>query len=531
MGVDEEERARRARSSSADGRRFPSVSYGRVSMLRITTRLRRSLGVALAGCIAATGLTLALPVAAHAGQPPAAAQDITITTYPINTPLTAGTVTVGATASSGLAVTFTTETRGICTVVGTQVTLKAQGECHIAADQAGGEVDEVVYGSAPTVEVSFWVQIPPSFTFAPIADQLLSTGSITLSASTPSDGFVEYSIADRSVCSVPVYARRPAGTVRPAMAGPTDLLTFHKLGTCTVTAKQYDYQGWTGAAPVTRSFQIVAAKSALSLRVPAGIALSKHAAPYQATSSAAVENVLRESTNTTIAKITTTSDTPSVCTVASASSLKLVKAGTCRITAAQSGVGMVTKSFPVWGAPAIPAKGKTTQTVPVLGKGESDLRVKATPAAVCRVADGEVTLIAPGSCKVAVSDGAGTVRAGKIKVAFVKAATPSKQLKHGGKVLFAFDSAVLTPAAKKSLRDDLATLRTARTVIVYGNTYGPGKNSAHSRKLASNRAAAVVAFLKAHGVKAKAVTVAAAMENPVSKNPAKNRRADIYYTK
>lgn len=493
-------------------------------MLRITTRLRRSLGVALAGCIAATGLTLALPVAAHAGELPSQ----TITFPGVNdTPLSAGTVTLSATASSGLPITYSSQTTDVCTVAGSQVTLLAQGPCKIFATQNGNED----YALAPPVSQEFWVQIPPSFTFAPIADQLLSTGSITLSASTPSDGFVEYSVADRSVCSVPVYARRPAGTVRPATAGPTDLLTFHKLGTCTVTAKQYAYQGWTGAAPVTRSFQIVAAKAALTLQVPAGIALSKHTAAYQATSSAAVENVLRESTNTTIAKITTTSDTPSVCTVASASSLKLVKAGTCRITAAQSGVGMVTKSFPVWGAPAIPAKGKTTQTVPVLGKGESDLRVKATPAGVCRVADGEVTLIAPGTCKVAVRDGAVKVRAGKIKVAFVKAATPSKQLKHGGKVLFAFDSAVLTPAAKKSLRGDLATLRTARTVIVYGNTYGPGKNSAHSRKLASDRAAAVVGFLKAHGVKAKAVTVAAAMENPVSKNPAKNRRADIYYTK
>ncbi|WP_017934873.1 OmpA family protein [Nocardioides sp. Iso805N] len=503
-------------------------------MLRITTRLRRSLGVAVAGCIAATGLTLALPVAAHAGGLPS--QTIDFPTVPA-TPLSAGSVTAAATAltgapgtPSGLSVSYASTTTGVCTTAGgSHITLVARGDCTIVASQDGDED----YAAAADVPQTFSVEDVPALAIPVISTQLLSTGSLMIQATSPSGGFIQYGSNTPDVCSMKVYSRRPAGTVRPAMSSNSSLLTFNKVGTCTVAALQYpdaDHY-WLAAGTVTRSFQIVAAKSALSLQVPAGVALSKHTATYKVTSSAAVENVLRQSTNTTIAKITTTSDTPSVCTVASASSLKLVKAGTCRVMAAQAGVGMVTKSFPVWGAPVIPAKGKTTQTVPVLGKGESDLRVKATPAAVCRVADGEVTLIAPGTCKIAVTDGAAKVRAGKVKVAFVKAATPSKQLKHGGKVLFAFDSAVLTRAAKKSLRGDLATLRTARTVIVYGNTYGPGKNSAHSRKLASKRAAAVVAFLKAHGVKAKAVTVAAAMENPVSKNPAKNRRADIYYTK
>ncbi|WGL51463.1 OmpA family protein [Nocardioides sp. BP30] len=579
-------------------------------MPRITTSLRRRVGVALAGCIAATGLSLAVPVAAaHAVTPacqmtfspasirPGETTTLTITgdpdvtnysgmmtvgghlienpgpwllpgngssewsydllqilggatapsvgfrvfPYPTpsvsesSTPLCSGevqlvpalqnqaitfpgiqdtalsvhTVTLNASADSALPVAYSSQTTGVCTVSGSVVTLVSQGKCTVSASQDGNGV----YAAALPVSNSFWVQLPPAFTFAPIADQLLSKGSMKLSAVSPSDGFIEYSVADSSVCSVPVYARRPAGTVRPARSIDTDELTFHKLGTCTVTAKQYQYMGWTGAGPVTRSFKIVDATPALALQVPDGVALSRGKAAISATASAKV-----------------TSSTPSVCTIASATSVKLVAAGACKVTAKLAGATPVSRSFPVWGAPAIPAAGKTTQTVSVLGKGESHLHVTAKPVGVCGASDGEVTLIAPGSCKVRVADHGTTVRSGTIEVAFVKSAKPSQQLKHGGKVLFAFNSAKLTSAAKHALHAHLATLRTASTVVVYGNTYGPGKNSAHSRKLAADRAHAVVRYLRAHGVKAKAVTVAAAMQNPVSKDPAKNRRADVYYT-
>jgi outer membrane protein OmpA-like peptidoglycan-associated protein len=461
------------------------------------------------------------------------AQTITFPAVP-DTLLSAGSVAMAASSDSELPITYSSSTPAVCTTTGgSQVTLVTNGFCTIVASQDGLVDGEPGYDAATQTQ-SFWVQAPQNLLFPAISDQLLSKGSITLEATSNSDTWIDYQVADSSVCSVPVVARRPAGAVRPAMSIDLNVLTFHKLGTCTVSAQQYGYGEWLASAKITRSFQIVEAKPALSLTVPTGVALSKGTAPFTATSSMAVQNVLRASRSA--AKVVTTSSTPSVCKVASVSSVKLVKAGTCTLTAAQSGVGMVTKSFPVWGAPVIPAKGKTTQTVPVLGRGESDLKVNAKPAGVCRAtSDGAVTLIAPGTCKITVTDPSNKattkVRSGSVKIAFVKSAKPSQQLKHAGKVLFAFDSAVLTPAAKKALRHRLATLREATTVIVYGNTYGPGKNSDHSRQLADDRAAAVVDYLKAHGVKAKAVTVAAAMQNPVSKDPAKNRRADIYYIK
>ena len=60
---------------------------------------------------------------------------------------------VGASASSGLSVTFASTTTSVCTVSGTTVTLVVVGQCTIAADQAGS----ANYNAAPQVTQSFAV--------------------------------------------------------------------------------------------------------------------------------------------------------------------------------------------------------------------------------------------------------------------------------------------------------------------------------------------------------------------------------------
>jgi hypothetical protein len=61
--------------------------------------------------------------------------------------------TITAAASSGLAVTFTSNTKHVCTVSGGQVTLVAAGTCTIEATQAG----TVDYQAATPVTQSFQV--------------------------------------------------------------------------------------------------------------------------------------------------------------------------------------------------------------------------------------------------------------------------------------------------------------------------------------------------------------------------------------
>jgi sugar lactone lactonase YvrE len=73
-------------------------------------------------------------------------------------------VTVGASSSSGLAVSFTSLTTSVCTVSSTQVTLLNTGTCTIQASQAG----TANYAAATPVTQSFTVLPGAGFTITPI---------------------------------------------------------------------------------------------------------------------------------------------------------------------------------------------------------------------------------------------------------------------------------------------------------------------------------------------------------------------------
>jgi outer membrane protein OmpA-like peptidoglycan-associated protein len=433
-----------------------------------------------------------------------------------NKPLSAGTATVSAVASSGLPVTYTSLDTSVCTVNAQTgvVTLVAQGECQIRADQAGN----ASYNAAPSVYRDFYVQLPQTITFAPVADQVLGTAPFALDVSSNSGRYIDVVSNTPTVCAV--HEHQPEAPVRYQKASsfvpPTvELLA---LGTCSVTASRGESNTWLPATPVTRTFKIKAAVTpAITLTAPWG-------APMSAKSVA-----LGVSTNVDGA-VTVASLTPAVCTV-SGKTVSLRKAGTCTVRASQDDVESVTKSFPVWATPVLPATGKATTTVTALGMGEESLTLRATPSSVCKADGKRVLLLAAGSCKVTVAKGGTTLRSRTIKVTFPKKTKPSDQLELAGTAYFDFDSAKLTAKAKKTLRSLVPTLKEAKLVVVYGNTFGPGKNSKHSKALSAARAKAVADYLAKRGVKAKAVKVAAAMKNPVSDKAAKNRRADIYVVK
>jgi hypothetical protein len=63
-------------------------------------------------------------------------------------------LTLSAMASSGLPVTFSSSTPGVCTVIGSMVTLVSTGTCTIVASQAGNDT----YNPAVNVSRSFTVQ-------------------------------------------------------------------------------------------------------------------------------------------------------------------------------------------------------------------------------------------------------------------------------------------------------------------------------------------------------------------------------------
>jgi endonuclease/exonuclease/phosphatase family metal-dependent hydrolase len=171
--------------------------------------------------------------------PPAAAQTISFAT-PADRALNSGSFNAVATASSGLAVFFSTTTVPVCTVnVSGTVTLVSVGVCILQANQAGN----ASFAAAPTVSRSFNVTasvlLAQSTNFAAIADRALDSGAFTISATASSGLAVSFSSLTASVCSV--------------TGNSVALLT---VGTCTIAADQAGDSTYAVAPQVQQSFVV-----------------------------------------------------------------------------------------------------------------------------------------------------------------------------------------------------------------------------------------------------------------------------------
>ncbi len=144
--------------------------------------------------------------------------------------------TIGATASSGLPVSFKSQTPRLCSVSGATVTLAGVGTCTILATQPGNPD----YTAAPSVSQSFQIaQGGQTITFAPLANQTLGTSPFTISATASSGLAVTFTSKTTRICSV------AGGTVTLMIAGK-----------CTIQAAQKGDADWAAAVPVQQSFQV-----------------------------------------------------------------------------------------------------------------------------------------------------------------------------------------------------------------------------------------------------------------------------------
>lgn len=458
-----------------------------------------------------------------------------------------------ATATSDLEVSYRSLTPETCSVTGdhawqpelagrsaraagvrTQVAYLATGTCTVEASQRGNAhvtALETVYNAAEPVTRSFQISADPvrsqTITFPTPAQMTVGDAPQDLRATASSGLPVTYDL--------------------PATAGVCGLdgskVVAHHPGSCVIVAEQAggvrDGHSYAAAAPVVRTLTIVAAPAAPAAPAPPaapaatpqkvnvsgghGYPLSKRTASVAFTSSAKLP-------------VTVTSTTPKTCAVVKGD-VALKSAGSCTLTAIAPGNAVYAASeqveltFPVWPAPQVPAKVRAPRAIDVLGRGEGAYSVTATPANVCATAAGRVVLAGAGTCTIVVRDGARAVRRASIAVTEITAAKPSdKELELVGSVRFDFNSAKLTADSKETLRHLAPKLRASELVVVYGNTqaYGGGDSPAN-RKLSARRAAAVVKFLRNLGVKAKTTTVAMSSRNPIGKDEAANRRADIYW--
>ena len=169
----------------------------------------------------------------------ASGQTQTISFAPLNALLIGGTQPMSASASSGLAVSFSSQTPGICTVAGNVVTGVAAGSCTVAASQAG----DPGYWLPASVTQSFAVNglsnQPQTISFGPIADRQLSSGAFSVSATASSGLTVSIASQTPSICSV---------------SGNT--VTLLAIGTCVLNANQAGDATYAAAATVSQSFNI-----------------------------------------------------------------------------------------------------------------------------------------------------------------------------------------------------------------------------------------------------------------------------------
>jgi hypothetical protein len=249
-------------------------------------------------------------------------QTITFTA-PADLDISATPPPLSATASSGLTVAFTSATTGVCTVLGTTITLLTTGTCTINANQAGNSN----YTAATQVQRSFNISLEDqTITFGALTDKIISDTPPTLSGTASSGLTVAFTSATTGVCTV-------SGTA----------MTFVGPGTCTINANQAGNGTYAAASQVQRSFVIAYLTQSISFDALTSATLGVSSAP-----------LIRGSSSSGLG-VTYSSATPGVCSV-SGTTISLLNPGTCTISASQSGNGTYSAATSVSQSFSITAK-------------------------------------------------------------------------------------------------------------------------------------------------------------------------------
>ncbi len=299
-------------------------------------------------------------------------------------------ISPAATASSGLAVAYTSLTPGVCTVAIATVSIVSAGTCTIAADQGGD---------------SYWVpaaQVPQNITigkgaqtitFGAQGGQTFVTGGtfgISPGATASSGLSVAYTSLTTGVCTV-VNAT----------------VSIVSAGTCTIAANQGGDANWNAATQVTQGITIGKGTQTITFGAQGG-------QTFTPGGTFAISPVATSSSGLTV---TYSSTTPLICTV-STGTVTMVAAGTCTIAADQAGDANWNAATQVSQGVTI---GKGTQTITFGAQSGQTFALGGTfainPAAtassgltvtyssttplVCTVSTGTVTTVAAGTCTIA----------------------------------------------------------------------------------------------------------------------------------
>jgi hypothetical protein len=181
------------------------------------------------------------------------AQTITFTSTAPGSATFGGSYNATATASSGLAVTFSTDTASVCTVTsGGSVSFVGVGTCHVLADQGGN----FAYNAAPQVQQSFTVaKASQAITFTQPTTPASASTSATLVATSTSGLMVTFSTSSAAtICTVSGttvnYVGAGSCVILADQAGNADYLAAPQVSrTVTVTGNAFAITGRSSASP------------------------------------------------------------------------------------------------------------------------------------------------------------------------------------------------------------------------------------------------------------------------------------------
>ncbi|HUP05444.1 MAG TPA: S8 family serine peptidase, partial [Bryobacteraceae bacterium] len=291
--------------------------------------------------------------------------------------------TLGATASSGLGVTYASSVPSVCTVSGNTVTVVGAGGCSIVASQTGN----ATFAAASAVTQSFTVtQAPQSITFGALNNVSLGVAPVALGATASSGLPVTYASNTPSVCAV---------------AGST--ATIVAAGGCAIVASQAGNANYAVASPVTQSFTVGQAGQTIAFGPLPNRTYG--AAPFGVSAMA-----------TSGLPVAFNSATPAVCAVSN-TTVTVVSVGTCSLVANQAGnanyavAPAVTQSFAVNPASQninfgpLPNVTLNSPPVHVNATASSGLAVSfaSTTTPVCTVAGSTVAMVSAGTCSITAS--------------------------------------------------------------------------------------------------------------------------------
>lgn len=332
------------------------------------------------------------------GAPSRSVQTIQFSSVPPAAVVVGGTpYTIGATASSGLPVTFSSDatSTGVCSISGTTVAFIGVGTCTVDADQSGN----ANYLAAAQAQQSFAVtRVPQAISFS-------STPPATAAVGDPA-----YTIAASSSSGLPVTFSLSAGSTGVCtLTG--NAVAFTGAGTCTIDADQAGNSTYQAATQVEQSFTVVVPSAS-----PQSITFTS-TPPTAATVAGATYSVSAAASSGLAVTFTVDAASAGVCSI-TGTTVSFTGTGTCTIDADQSGsasylaapqeqqsfaVGLAsqaisfTSSAPsgaIAGDPAYTVTASATSGLAVVFSADS------SSAGVCTVSGSSVSFVGTGTCTI-----------------------------------------------------------------------------------------------------------------------------------